>query len=91
MASLQISRRIKRTAIFALGIFATVYGADYVIFSCCFRANRSLFSTIEINVFYRIPHEGGRIEVSEGDPESQVCVRTIFSHAGHSPCSRVKN
>ena len=91
MASGDIWRWIKRAAILALGIVAAVYVADYVSFSYHFPASRTLFSTIEIKVFYLIPHEDGRIEVSEGDPESQVCVHTLFSHAGYPPCWRTKH
>jgi hypothetical protein len=91
MASGQMWRWIKVAAISILGIFAAAYAADYVSFSFHFPASRTLFSTIEVNVFYRIPHTDGRIEVSEGDPESQVCVHTLFSHAGDPPCWRTKN
>jgi hypothetical protein len=59
--------------------------ADYVNFSYHFPASRTLLSTIEIKVFYLVPHKDGRIEVSEGDPESQVCEHTVFSHAGICP------
>jgi hypothetical protein len=84
-------RWIKRAVILTLGIFAAAYAADYVSFSYHFPASRTLLSTIEINVFYRIPHADCRFEVSEGDPESQVCAHTLFSHAGYPPCWRTKH
>jgi len=87
----RIWRWFLRAAISALGIVAVVYAADYLSFRYHLPASRTLLSTIQINVFYRTPHQDGRFEVSEGDPESQVCVHTIFSHAGYPPCWRTKN
>jgi len=91
MARGDIWRWFKRAAILAPGIFSAVYAADYLSFNGHFPASRALFSTVEINVFYRTPHEDGRVEVSEGDPDSQVCAHALFSQAGYPPCWRTKN
>jgi hypothetical protein len=90
MASGDIWRWIRRAAIFALSIVVAGYAADYVSFRYHFPASRTLFSTIEIKVFYLVPQKDGRVEVSEGDPENQVCAHTLFSHAGYPPCWRTK-
>jgi hypothetical protein len=91
MASGDIRRWIRRAAILALGIVAAAYAADFASFSYHFPASRTLLSTIEIKVFYLMPRKDGQLEVSEGDPESQVCAHTLFSHAGYPPCWRTKH
>jgi hypothetical protein len=90
MASGDLRRSIKRAAILTLSIIAIAYGFDYVSFSYHIPASRTLLSTIEIKVFYMMPRKDGRLEVSEGDTENQICAHTLFSHAGYPPCWRTK-
>jgi hypothetical protein len=90
MASGDLRRSIKRAAILTLGIIAIAYAFDYVSFSYHLPASRTLLSTIEIKVFYMMPRKDGRLEVSEGDTENQICAHTLFSHAGYPPCWRTK-
>jgi hypothetical protein len=91
MPSRGIEQWIKRAAILGLGGVAAVFAADYVSFSYHFPASRTLLSTIEVKVFYLIPRKDGRVEVSEAEPESQICAHTLFSHAGYAPCWRTKH
>jgi hypothetical protein len=91
MANVDIRRWVQRAIIFVLGIMVAAYAADYVSFCYHFRPSRTLLSTIEIKVFYLIPHKDGRIEVSEANPESQVCAHTLFSQGGYPPCWRTKH
>jgi len=91
MAGGDLGRSIKRAAMLAFGIIAVAYAVDYVSFSFHLPASRTLLSTIEIKVFYLMPRKDGRIEVSEGDPESQICAHTLFSHAGYTPCWRTRH
>jgi hypothetical protein len=91
MATGDLWQWVKGAAILALGIVAAAYAADYASFSYHFPASRTLLSTIEIKVFYLMPRKDGRLEVSEGDPETQVCAHTLFSHAGYPPCWRTKH
>jgi hypothetical protein len=57
----------------------------------CQRFTRRPTSRTRLNRFSIRLVDDSRIEVSEGDPESQVCVQTLFSHAGYPPCWRTKN
>jgi hypothetical protein len=91
MANDNIRRWIQRAIILALGIIVAAYAADYVSFSYHLPASRTLLSTIEIKVLYLMPRKDGRLEVSECDPESQVCAHTLFSQAGYPPCWRTKH
>ena len=47
-------------------------------------------SIVQINKIYAVPQKGGKTEFDAGDPESQTCVNSIFSHLGYSPCWYVK-
>lgn len=91
MARSDIRRWIERVVIFAFAIFAAVYIGDFVSFDCHFPPSRTLFSTINVKVFYMIPIKGGRFQVEEADPETQVCSHSVFSQGAYLPCWRTKN
>jgi hypothetical protein len=50
------------------------------------KLRRDPVSVVQINKIYAISQKGGKTEFDAGDPESQTCVNSIFSHLGYRPC-----
>jgi hypothetical protein len=42
--------------------------------------------TIKIRPLYLVPRKDGRAELDFGDPETQMCVHSLFPHLGYDPC-----
>ena len=85
-----IRQWLKRAAILVITVFVTVYIVDYLSFRLHFPPNRTLLSTINVDVFYMVPRKDGKVEVSQGDSESVVCAHTLFSQTGYPACWRTK-
>jgi len=91
MTRRDIRRWVENAIIILLGIFAAIYIGDFVTFKCHFPPGRTLLSTINVKVFYMIPIKGGKVQIEEADPETQVCSHSLFSQGGYPPCWRTKN
>ena len=63
-----------------------VYAGDYVSLRYKLPNNRDPFSTVTIQPYYVIHQKSGKTEYDFADPQSQVCVRSLFPHFGYAPC-----
>jgi hypothetical protein len=63
-----------------------VYAGDYVSLRYKLPNNRDPFSTVTIQPYYVIHEKSGKTEYDFADPQSQVCVRSLFPHFGYAPC-----
>ena len=73
----------------ALVALATYIG-DYLSVRYRISKGRDPFSSVTIQPYYAIHEKNGRTEYDFAEPESQVCVRSLFPHFGYSPCWYVK-
>jgi hypothetical protein len=79
--------RIVGSAVLLLGI---VYLGDYLSVRYKIPNGRDPFSSVTIQPYYAIHEKNGRTEYDFAQPQSQVCVRSLFPHFGYSPCWYVK-
>lgn len=62
------------------------YAGDYISVRYRIPKRRDPFSTVTIQPYYAIHQKNGRTEYDFAQPETQVCVRSMFPHFGYSPC-----
>ena len=62
------------------------YAGDYISVRYRIPKGRDPFSTVTIQPYYAIHQKNGRTEYDFAQPETQVCVRSLFPHFGYSPC-----
>ena len=62
------------------------YVGDYLSVRYRIPNGRDPFSTVTIQPYYAIHEKNGRTEYDFAQPQTQVCVRSIFPHFGYSPC-----
>jgi hypothetical protein len=71
----------------AVAILALLtYVGDYLCVRYRIPNGRDPFSTVTIQPYYAIHEKNGRTEYDYAQPQTQVCVRSIFPHFGYSPC-----
>ena len=63
-------------------LVSILYVGDFI----SVKLRRDPLSVVQINKIYAVPQKGGKTEFDAGEPESQTCVNSIFSHLGYSPC-----
>jgi hypothetical protein len=82
---LTIAKRLLIVAVVCVGI---LYVCDYFLIR--YRMARpttgNALGSVKIQRTYAIPHKDGKVEFVFGEPETQVCVRSVFPHLGYSPC-----
>lgn len=62
------------------------YVGDYLSVRYKIPNNRDPFSTVTIQPYYAIHEKNGRTEYDFAQPQSQVCIHSLFPHFGYSPC-----
>jgi hypothetical protein len=82
----------RRVALGIIALSAVLYAGDYV--SVRYRMAKGKagdpLESMKIQRTYVIPHKDGRAEIIFGDPETQVCVHSLFPHLGYTPCWYMK-
>ena len=63
-----------------------IYAGDYLSIRYKIPKGRDLFSTVTIQPYYAIHEKNGRTEFDFAQPETQVCIHSLFPHFGYSPC-----
>ena len=61
---------------------AIAFLVDYVVL----RASRNPTGSVLVRRYYAVGLKNGKTEMYNADPESQMCVNSIFPHLGYSPC-----
>ena len=74
----------------AVLLVCVVYVGDYLSVRYEIRKGRDPLSTVTIQPYYAIHEKNGRTEYDFAQPQTQVCVRSLFPHSGYSPCWYVK-
>lgn len=82
----------RRVALAIVALSAVLYAGDYL--SVRYRMAKGKpgdpLEAMKIQRTYVIPHKDGRAEIIFGDPETQMCVHSLFPHLGYTPCWYVK-
>ena len=75
-----------RVAGIAVLLFLVVYAGDYLSLRYKIPKGRDPFSNVTIQPYYAIHEKNGRTEYDFAQPETQVCIHSLFPHFGYSPC-----
>jgi hypothetical protein len=81
-----MQRRILQAFAVSLFLLATVYTGDYCVVRYRIPGGRNAFGQVTVQPLYVIHQKNGKIDYEMGDPETDVCVRSLFPHMGYSPC-----
>ena len=81
-----MKRRFLIAAAITLAFLAILYAGDYGMVRYKIPRRRSPFGQVVVQPFYVIHQKNGKIDYEMGDPETDVCVRSLFPHMGYSPC-----
>jgi hypothetical protein len=63
-----------------------VYGGDYVSVRYRVLKGRDPFTTVAIQPYYAIHEKSGKTEFDFAQPQTEICVRSLFPHSGYRPC-----
>lgn len=81
-----MERAILRGLVAIASLLLLVYGGDYGSVRYQIPGGRPQFGQIQRNVLYVIHVKAGKIQYEPGQPETDTCVNSLFSHFGFSPC-----
>ena len=81
-----MKRILLRIAAFVVILTLLTYAGDYLLVRYKIPNGRDPFSTVTIQPYYAIHEKNGRTEYDYAQPQTQVCVRSIFPHFGYTPC-----
>lgn len=71
-----------------VALAALVYAGDFVWFEIRMHNPKPNDPQETITFFYATGVKGGKVEVFYDQPQTQVCVHSIFPHQGYKPCWR---
>jgi hypothetical protein len=74
----------------AVSVALVAYAGDYLSVRYRISKGRDPFASISVQPYYAIHQKNGKTEYDFAQPETQVCVRSLFPHFGYSPCWYVK-
>jgi hypothetical protein len=82
---------LKRILLAAVAGFCLLYAGDYALLRYHIYNPKAgdAFGAVKIQPTYAIPHKDGKSEFVFGDPVTQTCVHSLFSHLSCSPCWRL--
>jgi hypothetical protein len=83
---------VRRVALAIVVLSAVLYVGDYlsVRFKIAKKTAGDPLDSMKIQRTYVIPHKDGRAEIIFGEPETQMCVHSLFPHLGYTPCWYLK-
>jgi hypothetical protein len=63
-----------------------VYCGDYLSVWYRAQSGRDPYATVAIHPYYAIHEKNGRTEYDFAQPQTEMCVRSLFPHSGYRPC-----
>jgi len=92
----QFDRVTNQSGLFAAGllrylrwailIFVLLFGIAFVVDYVKLRMNPSAIGSVTIQRYYVVGLKNGKTEMSMGQPETEMCVNSVFPHLGYYPC-----
>jgi hypothetical protein len=83
-------RRWLRLSFLILLLCVGLFVCDYLSVRYRIPKNRDPFGAVKIQRYYAIRLKDGKTEFAFQEPETQVCVNSLFPHMGCSPCWYLK-
>jgi hypothetical protein len=81
---------MKRALSLAVGglivITACLYVGDYAWLRLRISRNQNAYDTMQVEIVEQIPQKGNKAEYVPEEPQTQICVRSLFPHLGDQPC-----
>jgi hypothetical protein len=77
---------MKRAIVIAALLLLTLYAADYLSLRYRIPGNRQQFGSVSIQKYYAVRKKDRKTEFFFDQPETQVCVHSLFPHFGDPPC-----
>ena len=74
----------KRIAGAAIALFLAIFIVDWVWF--LHRSSNPGMALGSVTYYYASALKDGKAEVYFDQPQTEVCVHSLFPHSGHSPC-----
>jgi len=71
-----------------VALAAVVYAGDFLWFEFRIHNPKPNDPLETITFFYATGVKGGKVEVFDDQPQTQICVHSIFPHQGYRPCWR---
>ena len=71
-----------------IALAGLVYATDFVWFEFRSHSPKSNDPLETVTFFYATGVKGGKVEVFYDQPQTQICVHSIFPHQGYKPCWR---
>jgi hypothetical protein len=62
------------------------YAGDYLSVRYKISKGRDPYSTVTIQPYYAIHEKNGRTEYDFAQPQTQVCIHSLFPHFAYAPC-----
>jgi len=85
---------LKKVILYIAGVLfllaTLVYAGDYLLVRFKIPKNREPFSSVIIQPYYAIHQKNGKTEFDYAQPQTEVCVQSLFPHFGYAPCWYVK-
>lgn len=81
-----MKRIVVKTVIALLGAAGSFYIGDYAVLRYRIVRNRAPYGSVTVNVYYAVPQKNGKMEYDFQSSQPEVCVNSVFPHAGYGPC-----
>jgi hypothetical protein len=81
-----MKRIVFKVVVALLGAAGVFYIGDYAVLRFRIARNRAPYGSVTVNVYYAVPQKNGKMEYDFQSSQSEVCVNSIFPHAGYLPC-----
>ena len=77
---------LKRIVLALVAALCALYAGDYLSLRYRIPSNRPQFGTVQVRRSYATPLKNGRTQFTFDAPENQICVESLFSQLGYTPC-----
>jgi hypothetical protein len=81
-----MKRTVFKVVVVLLGAAGVFYIGDDAVLRYRIARKLTPYDSVTVNVFYAVPQKNGKTEYDFQSSQPEVCVNTIFPHAGCSPC-----
>ncbi len=77
---------MKRTLVILLLSSSVLYVGDYLAVRFRIPRSHAAFGVVKVQTTYAVKQKDGKTEFYFNPPENHVCVHSLFSHMGYTPC-----
>lgn len=81
-----MKRSVFKVVVALLGTAGVFYIGDYAVLRYRIARNLSPYGSVTVDVYYAVPQKNGKMEYDFQSSQPEVCVNSVFSHAGYAPC-----